>query len=228
MSNPVFVSYASADLRAVEPLVEGLERDGFACWYSKRDIEPGANYGDAIVSALLSARVMLLVFSAHSNESSEVKKEVALASQRKIPVVPVRIEDVAPSGAFVYELVTRQWIDLFADRAAGLKRIPLRGRDRIDGPRRPVEGRAVLAGKDPPSIPDLDSRRGLRDIAPSGSRDILLARASAGDAGVTPDAGKGAPAQAAARPHGGCRAAGADQNRRIVAADARAVPGSNP
>jgi hypothetical protein len=53
---------------------------------------------------------MLLVFSANANNSDEIKKEVVLAGQSHLTVIPVRVEDVAPS-----ELATRQWVDLFED-----------------------------------------------------------------------------------------------------------------
>ncbi len=56
---------------------------------------------------------MVLVFTANANNSNEIKKELALASQNNLVVIPVRIEDVAPNEAFAYEFATRQWIDLF-------------------------------------------------------------------------------------------------------------------
>ena len=37
--------------------------------------------------------------------------------------MPVRIEDVAPKGAFAYELATRQWIDLFGDWDQAIQRL---------------------------------------------------------------------------------------------------------
>jgi hypothetical protein len=58
---------------------------------------------------------MVLVFTANANNSNEIKKELALASQNNLVVIPVRIEDVAPNEAFAYEFATRQWIDLFED-----------------------------------------------------------------------------------------------------------------
>src|SRR6202012_1217883 len=41
--------------------------------------------------------------------------ELVLAGRHRVPVVPVRVEDVVPSDAFSYELATRQWVDLFQD-----------------------------------------------------------------------------------------------------------------
>ena len=65
--------------------------------------------------AIRGAKVLLLVFTSNSNRSEEMTKELALASQQKLMVVPLRVENVTPSDAFAYEFATRQWIDLFAD-----------------------------------------------------------------------------------------------------------------
>jgi len=56
---------------------------------------------------------MVLVFSDAANNSDEIKKELSLASKKRLPVLALRIEDVEPSDAFAYELSTRQWIDAF-------------------------------------------------------------------------------------------------------------------
>ncbi len=123
MTAPVFVSHSSRDLKPVRALVDALEKRGVACWISERDIAAGDNYGDSIVDAIEKAGAMVLVFSGAANDSDEIKKEVALASQRRITVVPVRIEDVAPSKAFRYELATRNWIDIFPDWDAGVAKL---------------------------------------------------------------------------------------------------------
>ena len=74
---------------------------------------PGENYQGAIVRAITDAGAMVMVFSTNANNSEEIKKELALASQSNLIVIPVRAEDVLPSEDFRYELATRQWIDLF-------------------------------------------------------------------------------------------------------------------
>lgn len=123
MTAPVFVSHSSRDLKPVRALVEALEKRGIVCWISERDIAAGDNYGDSIVDAIEKAGAMVLVFSGAADDSDEIKKEVALASQRRITVVPVRTEDVAPSKAFRYELATRNWIDIFPDWDAGVAKL---------------------------------------------------------------------------------------------------------
>jgi formylglycine-generating enzyme required for sulfatase activity len=134
MTAPIFVSHSSKDVTRVRSLVASLESRGLTCWISERDIAAGDNYGDAIVDAIERAGVMVLVFSESANNSDEIKKEIALASQRRITVVPVRIEDVAPSKAFRYELATRNWIDLFPNWAEGLGRLSERLATILDAP----------------------------------------------------------------------------------------------
>jgi hypothetical protein len=66
---------------------------------------------------------MVLVFSGNANNSDEIKKEVVLAGQSRLVVIPVRVEDVAPGEAFAYEFATRQWIDLFEDWEGSIQRL---------------------------------------------------------------------------------------------------------
>jgi TIR domain len=123
MTAPIFVSYASKDREAALSLCHALENRGFRCWISTRDIGPGENFQVAIPRAIRDAKVMVLVFSAESNNSNEVKKELALAGQNRLIVIPVRVEDVTPDDAFAYELATHQWIDLFEDWENSIQRL---------------------------------------------------------------------------------------------------------
>lgn len=113
LTRPIFISYATADRRDALALCKAIERRGTECWISCRNVEPGANYQEAIVRALRDAPAMVLVFSDAANNSDEIKKELSLASRYRVPVIALRIEDVEPSGAFAYEFATRQWIDAF-------------------------------------------------------------------------------------------------------------------
>lgn len=115
MTANIFISFAAQDRKVANTLCQALESRGFKCWISSRDILPGENFQIAIVRSIRKAKLMLLVFTANSNNSEEMNKELALASQQKLTVVPLRIEDVAPNDAFAYEFATRQWIDFFAD-----------------------------------------------------------------------------------------------------------------
>lgn len=111
----IFISHSSKDHAMAQTICAALESRGFACWIASRDVAAGDNFQEAIVSAIRSAQVMVLVFSEHANNSTEIKKELALASQNKVAVIPARVEDVVPAAALAYELATRQWINLFND-----------------------------------------------------------------------------------------------------------------
>jgi tetratricopeptide (TPR) repeat protein len=110
---PIFISYATADRTEALKVCKALEGRGTQCWISMRDVPPGANYQEAIVQSLRTARAVVLVFSDAANTSGEIKKELSLASRYQVPVIALRLEDVEPSDAFAYELSTRQWINAF-------------------------------------------------------------------------------------------------------------------
>jgi TIR domain len=109
----VFISFSSLDSADAALLCERLEKEGIVCWISTRDVKPGENYQAAIVNAIKTAKIVVLAFSANANGSPEVSKELSLASAFKVTVIPVRMTEALPQGAFLYELSTRQWIDAF-------------------------------------------------------------------------------------------------------------------
>jgi hypothetical protein len=122
----IFISHSSKDRTLALRVCKALEERGLPCWLSFRDIGPGENFQQAIVGAIRAARVMVLIFTKHANSSSEIRKELAIASQLGIRVIPARIENVNPSeAALVYELSTRQWIDLFESWDDEIERLAL-------------------------------------------------------------------------------------------------------
>jgi hypothetical protein len=154
MSPHVFISHSSEDRSVAGNVCEALERRGLECWLASRDIGPGENFQEAIVKAIRTVRAMVLVFTGNANNSNEIKKEIALASQNRLVVIPLRVEDVVPTDAFVYELSTRQWIDAFDDWERAINRLAdqigaIAGEEETvpalpsgaAGPRRPVAGR---------------------------------------------------------------------------------------
>ena len=64
-----------------------METAGIRCW----DISPGAEWGEAIIEAVDSARVMVLIFSSNTNESRQVRREVERAVGQGVTIMPIRI-----------------------------------------------------------------------------------------------------------------------------------------
>jgi hypothetical protein len=114
MPHDVFVSYSSKDKPTADALVAMVERNGIRCWVAPRDILPGAEWGASIVEAINGSRVLVLVFSAFANDSPQIKREVERAVNREIPIIPFRIEQVAPSGTLEYFISTPHWLDAFS------------------------------------------------------------------------------------------------------------------
>ena len=79
-THPVFISYASHDAAVATALVDALERRGIACWIAPRDVKAGAQYADAIVRAISSARAVVLVLSQNSISSPHVGREIERAA----------------------------------------------------------------------------------------------------------------------------------------------------
>jgi hypothetical protein len=114
LAHDVFISYASSDKLTADAACAVLESKGLRCWMAPRDILPGVDYGEAIVNAIGEVRVFLLVFSSHANASNQIKREVERAVSRGIPVIPLRIEDVAPTKSLEYFISSPHWLDAFS------------------------------------------------------------------------------------------------------------------
>jgi hypothetical protein len=123
MAAQVFISHSSKDRKVARTICSALEGRGLSCWIASRDVGPGESFMDAIVRAIRAAKVMVLVFSENANNSDEIKREVVLAGNAKVTVIPVRVEDVMPADAFAYQFATRQWIDLFDDWENQIERL---------------------------------------------------------------------------------------------------------
>jgi hypothetical protein len=111
MAHDAFVSYSKDDKETVDAISKALEESGLSCWYAPRDVPVGADWDASIVEALSTSRVMILVWSSHSDQSKQVKREVALAlDELGVTVIPFRIESIAASKLRYY-LSGIQWLD---------------------------------------------------------------------------------------------------------------------
>jgi hypothetical protein len=113
MARDVFVSYSLPDRDCAFELVTRLEARGLSVWIAPRDISPAAEWAEEIIDAISSARLMVLVFSAHSNASPQVRREVERAVHKQLPVLPFRLEDIVPSKSLEYFLSSQHWLDGF-------------------------------------------------------------------------------------------------------------------
>ena len=90
-----------------------LEKSGIPCWVAPRNIMPGHDWADAILKAITSSKLMVLIFSRHTAQSPHVRREIERAVHHGVPIAPLRVEDVLPDGALEYFLSAQHWADLF-------------------------------------------------------------------------------------------------------------------
>jgi hypothetical protein len=113
VAREVFISYSQPDYDCAMELVARIEGEGINCWIAPRDIAPSADWAAEIIDAIANARVMILVFSASSNDSPQVRREVERAVHKQVSILPFRIENVLPSKSLEYFLSSQHWMDAF-------------------------------------------------------------------------------------------------------------------
>src|SRR5512145_896333 len=113
MPHDVFISYSSKDKGVADALCAALEAQGIVCWIAPRNIAYGSEYGEAIVDGINESRIMVLVFSSNANTSPHIKREVDRAVSKGLTIMPIRIEDVAPTRALEYYISPVHWLDAF-------------------------------------------------------------------------------------------------------------------
>jgi hypothetical protein len=170
----IFISHSSKDLAVAQTICAALESRGLTCWIAGRDVGAGDNFQEAIVAAIRSAKVMVLVFSDNANNSTEIKKELALASQNKVAVIPARVEDVVPAAALAYELATRQWINLFNDWESEIETlcdrikqiVPAASAAATPRPATQEPARPITGPTPPPAIPATPAKAKVARVVP--------------------------------------------------------------
>lgn len=108
----VFISYASSDYAHAAATCCKLEESGIVCWIAPRDINRDIlPYPEAIQRGISEARAVVVFLSDAANLSVHIPRELDLALERKLAIIPVRLADIAPAGQLNYLLRTCQRLD---------------------------------------------------------------------------------------------------------------------
>jgi TIR domain-containing protein len=111
MAHDVFVSYPHQDKNTADAACATLEGVGIRCWIAPRDVRPGEDWAASIIKAIGDSKVMVLVFSGFADASPQIKREVERAVHKGISIIPLRVEDIVPSGTLEFFLSTTHWLD---------------------------------------------------------------------------------------------------------------------
>lgn len=180
-NHDVFISHSKEDKAIADAVCAALEARHIRCWIAPRDVPPGAEWAEAILNAINESRVMVLVFSAHSNKSEYVLREVHAAVENDCTIIPLRIEGIEPSPSMGFFIRVAHWLDAVTpplethlkNLAHGVEGI-LRAADRAAAP-------------PPPAQPVQPSPPSSASPATAPAAAPLAAHASAGVASHTPD-----------------------------------------
>jgi len=140
----VFISYASVDRVGVLPVVGALKQAGVPVWFDRADIPGSATYGAAIAAGIRDCRALVLLCSAASLASPNVKQEIMLAWKYQRPYVPLLLEETTFPPDLEYWLEGWQWVEVLDHPEATWLPNVLRALAEIETPR---EGRAAT-GRD--------------------------------------------------------------------------------
>lgn len=108
----VFISYASADRERVLSIVDALRDAGIACWIDQHGIEGGANWGLRIAEAIEGCAAIVLMSSAASLASRNVRQEIALGWKYNRPYLPLLLDTSTVPKEIEYWLETAQWVEV--------------------------------------------------------------------------------------------------------------------
>ena len=119
MAGEIFISYRRADEAWARLLHNQLRAEGVEAWYDAQ-VGAGQDWRIATAKALEASNIFVLLFSANAAQSSDIAKELAAATLEKKLIIPVRLENIAPKGAFLYELASRNWVNAYENTEAKL------------------------------------------------------------------------------------------------------------
>lgn len=115
----IFLSYSRNDDGPAKSIVGGLQRAGFTVWMDVEGIGGGRQWRNQIVQAIAEAGVLIVLMSPNSMRSSNVRKEIDLAEEAGVRILPVEINPVDVPDALKFQLAGIQIVDVWRDSQAG-------------------------------------------------------------------------------------------------------------
>ncbi len=115
MQNEIFISHSSQDAKNAQKLIEYIEKNGYDCYISSRDISGGLHYAKDIVNVIKGCKIVVLIASSHSNLSEHVLNEIDICVENQKTIIPLFIEDFEISDEFRYYLGRSQRVVVEGD-----------------------------------------------------------------------------------------------------------------
>lgn len=147
MSAEVFISYARKDRNRVLSFVGELRAHGVSAWVDEGNIGAASLWAEQIVEAIKSCKILILMVSEGSTSSSNVLKEITLASELEKKILPVYLEPCEIPDKLKYQLIGIQHIELHVQDEGKVFRQLLDSLDRAGVGRQSKQAGEVLISK---------------------------------------------------------------------------------
>lgn len=112
MAHDVFIANSPEDKTIADTICTALESEGIKCWLASRNIRKGQDHNKAVKKAIISGKIMIIVFSKHSNKATNLAGEMNIALNANLNIIPLRLDQVEPKGVMQYYLADTHWFDL--------------------------------------------------------------------------------------------------------------------
>ena len=106
MEKRIFISHSSKDSETATIICDALESNGMKCWIAPRDIPYGKEWAGEISKAIMNSSAFLFLSSGNSNQSGQVSREIQLAIENQVPIIPIRLDGSEYSDTNKYYLAT--------------------------------------------------------------------------------------------------------------------------
>ena len=108
----VLISYSHKDKTIADAVCNRMESDGIRVWIAPRDIGAGESYPTAIVEGIKQCSIIVMLFTANSNQSKWVPREMERGVHYGKIIIPFKIEDAQPlDGDIELCTCTQHWMD---------------------------------------------------------------------------------------------------------------------
>ena len=118
MKYDIFISYSRKDFKVVSKIAQKVSDAGYSVWMDVDGIESGDEFKSKIAFAIKNSKLFLFFSSLASNKSEWTIKEVNYAVKKKIPIIPIRLDNADYNDSVDFELAGLDFIQY--DDALGI------------------------------------------------------------------------------------------------------------
>ncbi len=118
MPHDVFINHSTAGKLTAYAICSELESIGIRCWILPRDLTIGIAWDQAIANAVVCSRIMIVVLSDYANRSDRVERQLELAFNNGVIIVPFRAESNSVVCESQPALESVHWLDTVTPETA--------------------------------------------------------------------------------------------------------------